>query len=148
MYSDNEIIVAEKPHNMLSVPGVKSLPSFAAEIAQQFNIDRVDQCIVHRLDYATSGIMVFARNILALRNLHEQFRQRSPKKKYVAIVTGKLDSNEGKVTLPIGRDKEKGGPYFKIDEEHGKASETLWRLLAYSQERNSSLIELIPITGR
>ena len=59
--------------------------------------------IVHRLDYATSGIVVFARTVDALRNLHLQFRQHNNMyKRYVAIIDGHLPSLEGEIELPLG----------------------------------------------
>lgn len=147
VYFDKDIIVAEKPHNMLSVPGVSSDESMAGEIAKIFQIDRVDKCIVHRLDYATSGIMIFARSLFALQDLHTQFRSSAVlKKSYVAIVHGVMDSYEGEISLPLGRDKDRGNPFCKVDTLEGKPSETKWKLLDSNSKQ--SLLELVPITGR
>lgn len=147
VYHDRDIIVADKPPNMLSVPGISSDESLAGTIAQMFGIERIDRCIVHRLDYATSGLMVFARNDQSLKNLHGQFRSSQDLRKvYLARVWGEMESAVGEVTVPLGADRERGGPYRKVDVINGKESRTLWKMIDCSN--GISTVELVPITGR
>ena len=75
LYVDMDIIVVDKPSNAQTAPGYLDKDSLATRIAALFHIERVDRMIVHRLDYATSGVLVFARNDAALRDLHAQFRK-------------------------------------------------------------------------
>lgn len=71
--------------------------------------------IVHRLDYATSGVVIFARNPDSLKSLHNQFRVNGRiYKEYAAIVQGKVPSWEGEVELPLGKDLERGPPFCKV----------------------------------
>jgi 23S rRNA-/tRNA-specific pseudouridylate synthase len=74
LYADDDIIVMNKAPNSQTAPGYTTKESLAGSVAREYNIERVDQMIVHRLDHGTSGIVVFARNVEALRDLHAQFR--------------------------------------------------------------------------
>ena len=102
--------------------------------------------IVHRLDHATSGIIVFARNLDALKNLHTQFRQKKVRKHYVAIVDGVPPSFEGEIHLPIQRDME-SRPRVRIGID-GRESLTSFTVQEISPDRSSSLLSLRPHTGR
>jgi tRNA pseudouridine32 synthase/23S rRNA pseudouridine746 synthase len=104
--------------------------------------------IVHRLDYATSGVVVFARNHNALKELHTQFRRKhNIYKRYSAVVQGKISlSTEGEIDLPLGKDPIRGPPLCRVDTEFGKGSKTLWTL--QERGRESSYVHLRPITGR
>lgn len=147
LHFDSDVIVIDKPYDRLSVPGVAGHDSAASIVASTFGHQRIDQMVVHRLDYATSGILIFARNPRALQHLHEQFRSSSSvQKTYHAVVAGRVHSSDGEVDLPLGRDDERGSPYYKVDPLHGKRSLTHWRCLA--RTATSSLMELVPITGR
>lgn len=147
LHFDSDIIVIDKPYDRLSVPGVAGHDSAASVVASTFGHQRTDQMVVHRLDYATSGILMFARNPRTLQHLHEQFRSSSLVEKiYHAVVAGRVQSSDGEVDLPLGRDDERGSPYYKVDQFHGKHSLTHWRCLA--RTTTSSMMELIPITGR
>ena len=71
--------------------------------------------IAHRLDYATSGVVIFARNPDALKSLHNQFRTGGQiYKEYAAIVQGRVSSWEGEIELPLGRDLERGPPFCTV----------------------------------
>ena len=131
--------------------GYQTKCSLASTIAENFSIDRIDKMIVHRLDYATSGVVVFARNEAALRELHWQFRNKDKiYKSYLAHVNGILPSYEGEIDLPVGKDPEKGSPFCKIDciSESSKVSYTEWQLIESDQARHESLVRLTPRTGR
>jgi tRNA pseudouridine32 synthase/23S rRNA pseudouridine746 synthase len=133
---------------MLSVPGLKDKDSLATRVAKTFNIARIDQMIIHRLDYATSGVLLFARNEIALRLMHDQFRRKgNVYKKYVALVSGIPHAISGEIDLPLARDPIRGPPFNQVDPIHGKESLTYWNLRRIVKQ-NASLIDLTPITGR
>lgn len=118
-----------------------------------------DALVVHRLDMATSGLMVFARDIEIQRRLSQMFREREVQKRYVAVVAGKL-LTAGEVDLPIAADWP-NRPLRKIDTEQGKPSLTRYKVLKNDPSIHRALrgtqgerdieisrVELEPITGR
>lgn len=146
LYLDNDLIVMNKPHDVQSAPGLIESESLATRVADLFHINRIDQMIVHRLDMATSGIIVYARNVEALANLHKQFRRRKEiYKLYSAVVAGVLPTLEGEISLPIGRDEVRGSPFQAIDPD-GKQSVTYWNVRQVGD--NCTHLNLRPITGR
>jgi tRNA pseudouridine32 synthase/23S rRNA pseudouridine746 synthase len=104
-----------------------------------------DALIVHRLDMATSGLLIFARGMAMQRHLSEMFRNREIEKRYVAVVAGKFEAETGEVNLPIAADWI-NRPQQKIDAQMGKPSVTRYRVLA--QTTDSTRVELEPVTGR
>jgi 23S rRNA pseudouridine1911/1915/1917 synthase len=100
--------------------------------------------IVHRLDRATSGLMVIAKNQRALSILSRHFHHRLVEKRYVALVSGRVVEDESRITAPIGRADE-GQPHWRVMES-GKHAETRLRVL--ERRDNVTLIELEPVTGR
>lgn len=149
LYLDDDIIVVDKPPNIQTAPGFVSKDSLATKIAVAFGLPRIDKMIVHRLDYATSGVLIFARNDFALSDLHKQFRIKNRVfKSYIARVDGRVASFEGEIDLPIARDTARGGPYFRIDPvaNDAKPALTRWDVLGWNE--NSTDVRLRPITGR
>lgn len=148
LYADEDVIFVHKPENSQTAPGFLESNSLATHIQQLFHIPRVDHMIVHRLDYATSGVLVFARHLEALKVLNEQIRNRHAKsfyKRYTAVVNGHFDEMYGEIDLPIGRDNVLGPPLQKINYD-GKLSLTDYRVI--SQSNSYSLVQLYPRTGR
>jgi len=143
MHADDACIVVDKPAGLLSVPGrgADKADCLAARVQAQF----ADALVVHRLDMATSGLMLFARGAPAQRTLSRAFAQRETHKRYVAIVSGRLDGDAGEIDLPLAADWP-NRPLQKIDHEHGRASLTRWRVLA--REATRTRLELEPVTGR
>lgn len=146
LYADSDILIYNKAANSQSAPGYSSRESLAVNAARDFNIERVDQMIAHRLDHATSGILLFARNVDALKNLHQQFRLNRVRKLYTAVVDRVPKSFEGEIDLPIQRDME-SRPRVKIHPD-GKGSLTSFSVQAIAPDRRSSLVLLRPLTGR
>ena len=110
IYLDSDLIVVNKPSFAQTAPGFRENDSLASRIQTLFGIERLDHMVCHRLDYATSGIVVFARNHDALKVLNAQFRERSKVyKRYSAIVSGIMDSYEGEIDLPLKKDGDRGG---------------------------------------
>jgi tRNA pseudouridine32 synthase/23S rRNA pseudouridine746 synthase len=149
LYVDAAIVVLNKPSGLLAVPGKNSDECLSLQVQQQY----VDALIVHRLDMATSGLMVMARGIAAQRVLNAHFAERRVHKRYVAIAHGDCRSTTDPaedwqtIDLPIIVDWP-NRPLRKIDFETGKPSSTRWRCLAFDDQRNASRLELEPLTGR
>jgi tRNA pseudouridine32 synthase/23S rRNA pseudouridine746 synthase len=143
LFQDLDIIIVDKDPDLLSVPGrgPEKLDSVHHRLTLQF--DEVH--IVHRLDMATSGIMVFARNKEALRHIQQQFQNRQTDKTYHAIIAGRLTPTEGAINLPMRCDWP-NRPRQMVCYEFGKKSLTRWRVKEYYE--NSTRVELIPVTGR
>lgn len=143
IYQDKDLVVLNKSSGLLSVPG--RLPEH--QDCLQNRVQRVlpTATIVHRLDMATSGLMVMALNKPAHVAISRQFEQRKTKKSYIARVFGKVAKQAGSVDLPLICDWP-NRPKQKVDHDNGKKSLTHYRVLAC--EENSTLVELTPITGR
>jgi tRNA pseudouridine32 synthase/23S rRNA pseudouridine746 synthase len=143
LYSDDDIIIVDKAPGLLSVPGrgAEKLDSVWHRLSLQF----AEVHIVHRLDMATSGIMVFARHKDALRNLQQQFQNRQTEKSYQAIIAGHLTPSQGAINLPMRCDWP-NRPKQMVCYEFGKKSLTRWRALEYID--GNTRVELLPFTGR
>jgi tRNA pseudouridine32 synthase / 23S rRNA pseudouridine746 synthase len=143
IYRDDHLLVANKPAGLLAVPGrgEDKQDCLSLRLQQEFH----DALVVHRLDMATSGLMVFARGAEMQRLLSLMFQEREVEKRYVAVVDGKLEPETGEVNLPIAADWP-NRPLQKIDAEQGKHSLTRYRLLGF--EGGNTRVELEPVTGR
>lgn len=143
IYIDDSLLVVNKPSGLLAVPGRGADKQDC--LASRLQKDFPDALIVHRLDMATSGLMVLARGAEMQRRLSQMFRERAMKKRYVAVVSGKLEPETGEVNLPIAADWP-NRPLHKIDLANGKPSLTRYRVLNYVND--STRVELEPVTGR
>jgi tRNA pseudouridine32 synthase/23S rRNA pseudouridine746 synthase len=148
IYQDDDIVVLNKASGILSVPG----RLLEHQDCLENRVQRVlpSPTIVHRLDMATSGLMVMALNKPAHVAISRQFEQRKIHKNYLARVFGQVQEVEGNVDLPLTCDWP-NRPKQKVDHENGKKSLTYFRVLSYSESLNeqpSTLIELTPVTGR
>ncbi len=145
VYLDDSLLVVNKPAGLLAVPGrgADKQDCLSARIQYKFP----DALVVHRLDMATSGLLVFARGAEMQRRLSQMFREREVDKRYVAVVAGKVDPPIGEVNLPIAADWP-NRPLRKIDAELGKPSLTRYRLLEHDAGASTSRLELEPVTGR
>jgi len=143
VYQEQSLLVANKPAGLLAVPGrgADKQDCLSARIQKEFP----DALVVHRLDMATSGLMVFARGPEMQRRLSQMFREREVAKRYVAVVAGRLEPMTGEVNLPIVADWP-NRPLRKIDAEQGKPSLTRYRILRHNGD--TTRVELEPVTGR
>lgn len=143
LYCDDACIVVDKPAGLLSVPGrgAHLQDCVAARVQARF----ADALVVHRLDMATSGLLLFARGLEAQRRLSRAFAQREVHKRYVAVVQGRMAAERGEIDLPLTADWP-NRPLQKVDREHGKPSLTRWRTLSIEGDR--SRLDLEPVTGR
>ncbi|MFT5675016.1 MAG: tRNA pseudouridine32 synthase/23S rRNA pseudouridine746 synthase, partial [Paraglaciecola sp.] len=101
--------------------------------------------IVHRLDMATSGLLVMAMNKAAHRHISKQFELRQTSKSYVAEVYGQIEQESGEIDLPLICDWP-NRPKQMVDHSRGKSAQTHWQVL--SRQETSTRVELTPITGR
>lgn len=145
IYSDDTLIVVSKPAGLLSVPGrgADKQDCLWRRAQQQFPTAR----IVHRLDQATSGLLVLGLTADSHRHLSMQFQQRTTDKRYCAEVSGLLQEDSGLIELPLCCDWEQR-PLQMVDHEAGKAATTEWNCLSRDDATNSSRVHLYPITGR
>ncbi|MGC2458048.1 MAG: RluA family pseudouridine synthase [Gallionellaceae bacterium] len=173
VYHDDSLLMVNKPAGLLAVPGrgAGKQDCLSARIQKEFP----DALIVHRLDMATSGLLVFARGVEMQRNLSRMFRERKVQKRYVAVVAGKMepasiqsapsvtlpqrergrslllppgegwDGGWGEINLPLVADWP-NRPLQNVDYETGKPSLTRFRVLGYHDE--ITRLELEPVTGR
>jgi len=151
IYQDDDIVVLNKASGILSVPGRLA----EHKDCLQNRVQRVlpTATIVHRLDMATSGLMIMALNKPAHVAISHQFEQRKTQKTYLARVFGRVEKTDGSVDLPLICDWP-NRPKQKVDHENGKQSLTHYHILNHSNpsdapnEQPSTLVELTPITGR
>ena len=150
LHADDALLVLVKPAGLLSVPGrgADKQDCASARAQQQWP----GALVVHRLDMATSGLLLMARTPDVQRALSHAFAQREVEKHYQAIVQGCMTAPEsqggwGDIELPIAADWERR-PLRVIDHERGKASHTRWRVLAMDEAAQTTRVELSPITGR
>ena len=143
IYQDDDIVVLNKPYGLLSVPGrgKKHSDSLALRILRVWP----NACVVHRLDMATSGIMVLAMRKSAQSHMGRQFQQKVIDKTYYARVEGVISENCGLIDLPIRCDWE-NRPRQIVDFEQGKSSQTEWKVV--KREKQTTLVRLTPLTGR
>lgn len=144
LYQDDHIMVVNKPSGLLSVPGrlAENQDSILLRVQRDFPTAQS----VHRLDMATSGIMVVALTRQAESELKRQFREREPSKVYLARVWGCPDKESGLIDLPLICDWP-NRPKQKVCFESGKAAKTEWRILE-KESAGVTRVELRPITGR
>jgi tRNA pseudouridine32 synthase / 23S rRNA pseudouridine746 synthase len=149
VYADDSLLVVDKPHGLLAVPG-------RGEDKQDCLSSRVqarypEALVVHRLDMATSGLMLLARSRAVQRTLSMAFAARTVHKRYEAVVHGQmtmpLDEEWAVIDLPIALDWP-ARPLRVIDPLLGKPSITRWQVLAFDPAGNATRLLLEPVTGR
>lgn len=145
VHQDEALIVLDKPSGLLSVPGRG--PAHADSLASRVQAEFPDARIVHRLDMATSGLIVLARGAAMERALSIAFQKRQVEKLYVAVVAGQIAEDSGEIDLPLITDWP-NRPRQKVDFELGKPSLTGFEVLARDAARSTSRVALTPHTGR
>ena len=158
IYTDDSLLVLNKPAGLLSVPGrgADKQDCLSARVQQTYP----EALIVHRLDMATSGLLVMARSIAIQRTLNKLFEIRAVHKRYVAVIqgcmnplvnaqTGPLQTADDwhLIDLPIAVDWPRR-PLRVIDTAIGKPSQTRWRAVLFDPSTNTTRLELEPVTGR
>lgn len=169
VFEDIDLLVIDKPSGMIvnkadTTRGERTVQEWVeeklevrsdlpADKAGKSEVDRESDFvkragIVHRLDKETSGILLTAKNPESFENLQKQFKERTVKKKYLALVHGKVEPSEGEIRVPVGRlpwNRERFGVI-----PGGRESATKYKALSsYKLDVSSyTLLELAPLTGR
>lgn len=147
LYADDCLLVFDKPSGLLAVPGRG--PDKQDCLAARVQACYPDALVVHRLDMATSGLIIMARGTHAQRALSRAFASREVEKRYVAVVAGHPAAPQedwGTIDLPIVVDWP-NRPLRIVDPLRGKPSVTRWRVLGPAGG-DATRVELEPVTGR
>lgn len=145
LFEDDALLVFDKPAGLLAVPGrgADKQDCLWQRARQQWP----DALVVHRLDMATSGLMLFARGPDMQRRLSRAFASRQVDKQYVAIVAGRMPAAAGRIELPLLADWPRR-PLQKVDALHGKPSTTDWQWIGFDGAQQTSRLALQPLNGR
>ncbi|ATG37210.1 ribosomal large subunit pseudouridine synthase A [Phaeobacter piscinae] len=143
LHHDAQLLVVNKPHGLLSVPGRGE--HLADCLLSRLQAAFPEALLVHRLDRDTSGVMVFGVTPHAQRHLSLQFEKRTAKKAYVARLDGRLEPRSGTVDLPLIVDWP-NRPRQMVCHDTGKEAVTDWRVMKY--EDTATRVRLTPKTGR
>jgi len=145
LYLDDDLLIANKPSGLLTVPG-KGPENQDCLHKRALGVNP-NARIVHRLDQATSGIVMFPLNYPCLKQLTHQFEARDIHKRYIAVVNGLVDADEGEVQLPLICDWP-NRPKQKVCYEQGKSAHTRYQVLERDTHNNQSRMQLEPVSGR
>lgn len=152
-YENERFLVVHKPIGMLVHPAsgrhsgtlVNALRHHQIQLSD-FNSDQLRPGIVHRLDEDTSGLMIIAKDNITHTKLAKQFQKRLVRKRYVAVVNGYVDFDEGVIDAPIGQHpKHRDKKAVRFDES-ARESKTVYKVL--NRANGVTLIALFPRTGR
>ncbi|MGL4852233.1 MAG: pseudouridine synthase [Phocaeicola sp.] len=160
LFEDEYLIAVNKPAGMLSVPGKEAGYSLYQWMQEHYP-EATGPLVVHRLDMATSGILLLTKSKEAHKRLQQLFESRIIKKQYVALLEGDLIEKgfplSGEINLPLSADL-LDRPRQKVDLLNGKTALTHYQLIACEertislQKENTSLkvtrVQLFPLTGR
>ncbi len=144
LYEDDRLLVVSKPAGLLSVPGRGE--AGRDHLLHHLHRTHPDALIVHRLDQATSGLLVLARDAASHRQLSIDFAARRVDKRYVAVVAGTPPDDSGTIDLPLSCDWP-NRPRQQVD-PRGKPSLTRWQRLDGPCPAGCSRLLLTPVTGR
>jgi tRNA pseudouridine32 synthase / 23S rRNA pseudouridine746 synthase len=145
LHEDGSLLAIDKPAGMLSVPGRGEANHDC--VALRVQADVPDALVVHRLDQATSGVMLFGRGAAVQRALSIAFAERHVAKRYEAVVHGLVATDRGEIDLPLLTDWP-NRPRQKVDHAAGKPSLTRWRVLSRDAASKTTRLQLEPVTGR
>ncbi len=151
VFVDDALLVLDKPSGLLAVPGrgADKQDALSTQVQRLYS----DALIVHRLDMATSGLMLMARGPRVQRSLSRAFADREIHKRYIAVADGCLQAPAdapdgwGVIDLPIALDWPRR-PLRVIDAKRGKPSVTHWRVLGWERGNDTTRVMLEPVTGR
>jgi len=144
VYEDADIIVVDKPAELLSVPGIHVRDSVYTRILAM-RPEVSGPVVIHRLDMSTSGLLVLAKHKEAHWFIQRQFIARTVEKRYAALLDGTLETVEGLVDLPLRVDLD-DRPRQLVCHDHGRPAQTRYRAL--SVENGRTRVHFFPLTGR
>ena len=154
LYEDKDLLVINKPAGMVTHPGagvksgtlVNALLHYCKDLSGIGGVLRPG--IVHRLDKDTSGIILVAKNDSTHRSLAKQFKQRKVLRKYIALVTGKVELDNDEINLPIARDRFDREKMAVETDESEESKEAITRYKVLKRFKDTTLLEIEPVTGR
>lgn len=144
VYEDEWLLVVNKPAGMLSVPGKEALNSVYQFLHERYP-EATGPMLVHRLDMATSGLLLAAKDKDTHQVLQALFSGRQIKKRYTAILSGTVSTDEGVISLPLCPNLH-DRPRQMVSFEHGKPAVTRYKVL--ERKNGKTLIAFYPLTGR
>jgi tRNA pseudouridine32 synthase/23S rRNA pseudouridine746 synthase len=145
LHRDRSLLAVDKPAGLLAVPGRGEGKQDC--VARRVQVAHPQALVVHRLDEATSGVLLFGLGAQAQRALSIAFAERRVAKRYVALVHGLIVDDAGAIELPLAADWP-NRPRQRVDHERGKPSQTRWRVLGRDEAAQRTRLALEPHTGR
>lgn len=144
VYEDEYLAVVNKPSGMLSVPGKKNKESVMTIVEDRYP-DATGPMMVHRLDRATSGLLLIAKDKDTHEHLQRQFLTKDIQKRYVALLERELENDQGEINLPLRVDLD-DRPRQLVCFEHGKPALTRYEVI--ERKNGKTRVHFYPITGR
>jgi tRNA pseudouridine32 synthase/23S rRNA pseudouridine746 synthase len=144
VYEDVDIVVVNKPADLLSIPGKEEHHSVLSWLRKQYP-DATGALLVHRLDMSTSGLLLAAKTAQAHKHLQKQFINRTVEKRYIAVLSKAIEHEDKVIDLPLRVDLD-DRPRQVVCYEHGKAAVT--RMEVISRDAVSTRVHFYPVTGR
>lgn len=144
VYEDEWILVVNKPADFLSVPGKQITDSVYERVRHEYP-NATGPLVVHRLDMSTSGLLLIAKDKDTHKALQAQFLERTVEKRYVALLDGIIEEDEGIIDLPLRVDLD-DRPRQLVCYEYGKRAITKWKVI--ERREKTTLVYFYPITGR
>lgn len=144
VWEDETVVVVNKPAEFLSVPG-KNITDSVLERLKALYPEATGPLLVHRLDMSTSGILIAGKTEEAYKHLQRQFIKKSIKKRYVALLNGTIEQDEGMIDLPLRVDLD-DRPRQMVCYEYGKPARTKWKVI--ERVDGKTKVQFYPITGR
>ncbi|ORT51172.1 pseudouridylate synthase [Vibrio sp. qd031] len=157
LYQDDDILLIDKPSGLLSLSGKNPLNwdsvhyrlvnGQCATSANKATPAFANAKLPHRLDLGTSGVMVVGLNSAASKSLNKQFQDRTVKKRYLAMLSGWVEADNGQISAPIAKDKALF-PRVKICDFTGKRAVSDYQVVTRLDNPPRTLVQYAPITGR
>ncbi|MGQ1787783.1 MULTISPECIES: RluA family pseudouridine synthase [unclassified Saccharicrinis] len=144
VFEDKDVLVVNKPAEFLSVPGKETGDSVFYRIQQKYP-EATGPLLVHRLDMSTSGLILVAKNKEAHKILQKQFLDRTVQKRYVALLDGIIEQDQGLIKLPLRVDLD-DRPRQLVCYEYGKRAITKFKVI--ERKDGKTKVHFFPITGR
>ena len=144
VYEDQWLLIINKPAGMLSVPG-KERQTSIYDLARKAYPEAEGPMIVHRLVMATSGLLIIAKDKKTHQHLQAQFKNRSIRKKYIALLDGIVPEDEGTIELPLCPNP-LDRPRQMVDTQYGQPATTYYQVLERTDKYTR--IAFYPHTGR
>lgn len=144
VYEDQWLLIINKPAGMLSVPG-KERQTSIYDLARKAYPEADGPMIVHRLDMATSGLLIIAKDKKTHQHLQAQFKNRSIRKKYIALLDGIVPEDEDTIELPLCPNP-LDRPRQMVDTQYGKPAITYYQVLERTDKYTRTAF--YPHTGR